>query len=187
MSISKLSFRVAYPIIIAGIFIIVVFMALNYQSADISFYIMLSILIVYIFLFGFAIGQNFSSPVKKMLKAADNLNKGDLKSRFYMESKDELGELAGVFNRIADNLEESRYETQKMKKSVDMKVRAKTQELGEVIGALEKKVQNRTIDNQRMLVKINELQQQAISREKEFVGLKNQVGALRKNQVSKNT
>lgn len=182
---SKLSFKVAYPIIIAGIFIMVVFMALNYQSADVSFYIILSTLVAYIFLFGFATGQNFSSPVKKMLEIAENLNKGNLKSRFYMEGKDELGELARAFNRVADNLEESRYETEKMEKSVDMKVRAKTQEMEEVIGALEKKVQNRTADNQRMFAKINELQQQAMAREKEFMGLKNQVGALRKNQTSK--
>lgn len=182
---SKLSFKVAYPIIIAGIFVTVIFMALNYQSADINFYIVLSTLVVYIFLFGFATGQNFSSPVKKMLEIAENLNKGNLKSRFYLESKDELGELARAFNRVADNLEESRDETQKMEKSVDMKVRAKTQEMEEIIGALEKKVQNRTTDNQRMLTRINELQQRAISREKEFVKLKDQVGALRKNQINR--
>lgn len=159
-----------------------VFIALNYQSADIRFYIVLSLLVLYIFLFGFAIGQNFSSPIKKMLEIAQNLNRGNFKSRFYLETKDEVGELARAFNKVADNLEDSHQETQKMEKSVDMKVRAKTQALEETISALEKKVQNRTMDNQRMLAKINEMQQQAAAREAEFVRLKNQAGTLKKNQ-----
>src|SRR3989344_6533344 len=133
----KLSLKIAYPIIIAGMFIMVAFIALNYQTLSLNFYVILVFLIIYIFLFGFATGQNFSTPVRKLLESADNLSKGDLKSRFYLESKDELGQLAQTFNRIADNLEESESENKTIERSVDMRVQARTQGLEETINALE--------------------------------------------------
>ena len=117
------------------------FIALNYNNLNTSFYIVFAFLAVYVFLFGFAIGQNFTAPVKKLLKRANDLSDGDLKSRFYSESKDELGQLANTFNRIADQLEESNSENEKTKKSVGIKVEAETQSLREVINALEQKVQ----------------------------------------------
>jgi hypothetical protein len=64
----SLSFKIAYPIIIAGIFIIVSFVALNYNNLNSSFYIIFSFLVVYVFLFGFATGQHVTSPVKKIIK-----------------------------------------------------------------------------------------------------------------------
>ena len=147
---ARLSLKIAYPIIIAGLFIIVSFIAVNYENFNGGFYFILVLLIIYIFLFGFAIGQNLSYPVKKLLKIADNLIRGDLKSRSYLENKDEIGELAMIFNRLADALEERRYENEKMERSVDMKVKAKTQALEETIDALEQKVKNRTFELQKM-------------------------------------
>lgn len=169
-----ISLRIAYPIIIAGLFIMVAFIALNYESLNTNFYIILFLLIVYIFLFGFAIGQNFASPVKRLLKSADNLSKGDLKSRFYLESKDELGELARVFNRIADSLEESRGETKTMEKSVDIKVQARTRALEETINALEQKIKNRTLELQRMAGELEQIKEQQNKKDNENSGLKNQ-------------
>ncbi|OGZ66919.1 MAG: hypothetical protein A3D34_02025 [Candidatus Staskawiczbacteria bacterium RIFCSPHIGHO2_02_FULL_33_16] len=175
----KLSLKIAYPIIIAGLFVIVAFVAFNYGTLTRDFYIIFFLLIVYIFLFGFATGQNFSSPVRKLLKSADSLSKGDLKSRFYLESKDELGELARVFNKIADNLQESRSETEMMEKSVDIKVQARTQPLEETIDALEQKIRNRTFEIQKTSTELEKLQKQTKLREMESTELKNQVNKLK--------
>ena len=97
---ANLSFKIAYPIIIAGFFVMVSFIALNYKNLSASFYVTLSFLAIYLFLFGFATGQNFTRPVRKLLKKADDLSKGDLKSRSYIESNDEIGQLSNVFNKI---------------------------------------------------------------------------------------
>ena len=177
---SSISLKIAYPIIIAGLFIMVAFIALNYQNLNTSFYIIFGLLIAYIFLFGFATGQHFSSPFKKLLKSADNLSKGDLKSRFYLESKDEIGELARIFNRIADDLEESRTQTQTMEKSVDIKVQARTQALEETINALEQKIKNRTVELQRMALELEKIKSQPKTREEEISNLKSQTDELRK-------
>ena len=105
---ASVSLKVAYPIIITGLFIIVVFIATAYQILDYNFYIVLVPLTVFLFLFGFAIGQKFALPVKELLKDADYLSKGNHKIRFYSENKDEFGQLAKVLNRVAEEFEDGR-------------------------------------------------------------------------------
>ncbi len=175
-----LSSKIALPIIIAGLFIMVSFVALNYENLNTAFYLIFSFITAYIFLFGFAIGQNFTAPVKKLLKKADDLSRGDLKSRFYAESKDEIGQLSNVFNKIADRLEESNSENELTKKSVGIKVEAETQSLREVIGALEQKVQNRSLELQRMVSDLEKFKEYSKTREAESEELKNQIMELKK-------
>jgi methyl-accepting chemotaxis protein len=166
MLMQTLSSKIAYPIIIAGFFVIVSYVALNFQNLTGSFYVISGFLAIYVFLFGFAIGQNFTKPVKKLLERANELSQGDLKSRFYLESKDELGQLARVFNRIADQLEESSAKNEKIEKSVGLKVEAETQSLREVIDALEKKVQNRTMEYEKMAKDLERFKQVAAEQKK---------------------
>ncbi len=175
----RLSFKIAFPIIIAGFFIMVAFIAVNYESLNVGFYSILFLLVVYIFLFGFAIGQNFASPIKKLLERADDLSKGDLKSRFYSESKDEIGQLSNVFNKIADKLEESHSETEKTEKSVGIRVEAETQSLKEIINDLERKVQNRTLEFQRVFADLEKFREYSKAKEIELTALKNQVLELK--------
>src|SRR3989344_9246005 len=174
-----LSFKIALPIIITGFFVMVAFIALNYENLNTSFYIIFFFLAAYVFLFGFAIGQNFTAPVRKLLQKADDLSKGDLKSRFYSESKDELGQLSGVFNRIADRLEESNTENEKIEKSVGIKVEAETQSLKDIINALEQKVQNRTLEVQKMVRDLEKFKEYSGEKEADSIVLKNQILELK--------
>ena len=157
----KLSFKIAYPIIIAGLFILVAFMAFNYENLNGGLYIIFLFLIVYIFLFGFATGQRFASPISKLLKRADELINGNLKSRYYLESKDEIGELARVFNKIAEEFEKNRSENEILEKSVDIKVKARTQALEETIDALEQKVRSRTMELTRISEELDQIKEQS--------------------------
>lgn len=176
----RISSRIAYPIIVSGLFIIVAFMALNYQNLNIDFYIMLPLLAIYVFFFGVAIGQNVSSPIRKLLKKAEDLSNGDFKSRLYLENKDEIGELARVFNKIANELEESKSATEKSERSVGIKVEAKTQALEETINALEQKVKNRTMELTKMVSDLENFQTQSKQKEAEAEKLKSQMMDLQK-------
>ena len=170
----QVSSKIAYPIIIAGVFIIVAIMGFNYENLNINFYIIFSILLVYIFLFGFATGQNFARPVRRMVQKAGDLSKGDLKTRFYAEGKDELGELARILNKIAEDFEESKYKNENIEKSVDIKVKARTQELEEVIRALEQKVKNRTLELQRISTELGKVKNRAGIKTEESPAIKKQ-------------
>ena len=175
----KLTSKIALPIILAGLFAIAVFIAIDYQKLELSFYIILFLLAVYVFFFGFAIGQNFSSPVKKLLDRAKELSEGNLSSRAYLETKDELAELARVFNKIADELEESHAQEESTEKSVDIKVKARTQALEETINALDQKIKNRTIELERLITKSGDLEKQAKTKEIESLELKQELNNLR--------
>jgi len=76
-----LSLKITMPVVLAGMFIMVVFLALNPTGLSMSFYIIFFLLFIFIFFYGFATGQKISMPVKKLLKRAIDLSKGDLKTR----------------------------------------------------------------------------------------------------------
>ena len=175
----KISWQIAFQVILTGIFTLVVFIAMNPTGLDASFYIIFVLLFIFIFFYGLSVGQKLAMPVKKLLKRAIDLSKGDLKTRFYLETKDEFGELAQIFNKIADELEESRNTTANSEKSIDIKVKAKTQDLQETINALEQKVKNRTIELERLLQESQKLQDSAKSKESETQDLKDEINNIK--------
>ncbi len=156
---SKLSSKVAYPIIIAGIFVIVSIVAISYDNLNASFYLIFILLIIFIFLYSIAVGQNLTSPVKKLLERADDLSKGELESRFFTESQDEIGELSTTFNKIAHKLEDSNYENEKTKKMVGLRIEVETRALRDTISNLEQKLQNKTSELQKKEVEVAELKE----------------------------
>jgi len=153
----KLVIRIAIPIILVGVFVILTLFALNYEQFNLSFYIVITLLLVFLFSFGIAIGQNLTSPVKKILDGAQELSKGNWSQRIDVETKDELSELASAFNKIAEELQDDYEQRSEMEKSVAIKVRAQTKEFQETISALEQKVKNRTIELERLTNEINKL------------------------------
>lgn len=179
---SSITSKIALPIIITGLFIITIFAALDYSRLDANFYIVFSIVTVYVFLFGFAVGQNFVSPLKKILQRAVELAKGNLSSRVYLESKDELGELAKIFNELANKLEENKSAIEAAEKGVDIKVKARTGALEETITALEQKIKNRTLELEKMINDSQKLQDGAKNKEVEILELKRQIDKLRPRQ-----
>ena len=172
---SRFAKKVALPIILAGVFAVIIFVALEYEQLDLNSYIVLLLLAVYVFAFGFATGQSFATPVEKLLKGAEDLSNGNLSSRVYLETKDELSELAQVFDKIAQQLQTSRQEEENAEKSVGVKVQARTKELEETINALEQKVKNRTIELERLVEKSGKLQSDAVNKETEVAQLKKEL------------
>ena len=157
--ISKLTLKIAIPIILVGIFAIIAFISISYQQLPTGFYFVFLFLVIFVFFSGIAIGQNVSSNIKKILEKAEELSKGNLSSRVYLETKDELSELAKAFNKIAEELQASHGQEENIEKSVAIKVQAKTKELEETIDALEQKVKNRTIELERSIEQSNKLQE----------------------------
>ena len=147
---TKLSYKIAFPIILSTIFAITIFIALDYERLTPSFYLVLLMVAIYVFFFGYATGERYASPIKELLERANRLSEGDLSDRIYLDTKDEIEELAKIYNKLAEELEESGNREKNTEKSVDIKVRAKTQALEETINALEQKVNNRTIELEKL-------------------------------------
>ena len=173
---SKLTQKIAVPIILVVLFAIAVFVAIYHDQLNWDFYVVFLFFVIYVFFFGIATGQSLSSPVKKILDRAKELSKGNLSSRIYLETKDEFAELAKAFNKIAEELETSHQNEASTEKSVDIKVKARTQALEETINALDQKVRNRTAELEKLVDKSNKLQSDAKNKETEVAQLKKELG-----------
>lgn len=178
-------FNIAFPIIIVGFFVIAVFAALNYENLTMEVYIIFTLVAIFVFLFGFAIGQKFAFPIRQLLETVEQLSRGELKSRVYLETKDEFGELAKAFNKIAEDLQKSHVVAKEAEGIADVRIRAKTQELEEVVNNLEQKVKNRAQELQKMIKEADVLQNLVKSREAEVVNLKKEIKQIKENSEEK--
>jgi len=171
----KILFRISFPIIIVGIFVIFVFIGLDYENLNVEIYAVFAIVAIFVFLFGFAIGQRLASPMRQLLEKAEKLSQGELSSRIYLETRDEFEELARAFNRIAEELEKSHAAVKTAENVADVKIRAKTQELEEEINNLEEKVKIRSQEIEKMIEESEKLREVAKNREAEIVALKKEL------------
>ncbi len=160
---------------------IVVFISVTYENLNSNFYIIIIPLTAFLFFFGFAIGQQFAIPVKELLKDADYLSKGNLKIRFSIEGQDELGQLAKVFNKVAEEFEQSNSEI----KTLDTKVKLRTQTLEQIINVLEQKIKNRALEFERAVNDLEKIEVQLKLKDTEIADLKNQTAKLSTKKVGK--
>lgn len=178
----KYSLKIAFSIITAGVFVIVAFIGYNYQNLNSGTYVILYLLTIFIFLFGLTAGQNITMPLKKLLEDADSFSKGDLKRRGNLHSKDEIGELTKIFNKIAEETEKRNDENETLKISADIKARTRILILEEVVNALERKIKNRTLEFQSIIGDSEKLKEQIRVRDREIAELKNQMGKSKKKK-----
>jgi signal transduction histidine kinase len=68
------------------------------------------------------------SPVRKLRRVSERVQKGDLTARSSLQTGDEFEELSKAFNEMLDRMEEDQLRLQKMNNSLDLKV----EELAEV-------------------------------------------------------
>jgi methyl-accepting chemotaxis protein len=83
---------------------------------------------------GLYLSKMITRPLVKLKDAAKEISSGKLDAKIQIESKDEIGDLAGNFNDMATKLKES-YET------LENKVRERTAELNEKKMELEEKIE----------------------------------------------
>jgi len=166
--------RVAFTIIVAGLFVIAAFAAVTYDTLNTNLYLILIPLTGFLFFFAFAIGTHFAQPIQKLLREATPLEKGNGRSRLYVKTTDEIGDLAKTFNKIAEKFEEHRSKLQ----TLDINVKLRTQALEEIIGVLERKVKNRTVDWHNALEELEKAHALIDIKDHEIIDLQNQLAKL---------
>ncbi|MDP2921857.1 MAG: ATP-binding protein [Candidatus Omnitrophota bacterium] len=58
------------------------------------------------FILGAILTREIAKPINRMIYASNKFSKGDFSHKIHITSKDELGELASVLNKMAENLED---------------------------------------------------------------------------------
>mgnify|MGYP001070989918 CR=1 FL=1 len=72
------------------------------------------------------------APVKELARTAQEIAKGSMDARACVTSRDEIGELAQSFNRMANRVTESQLELLRLNAELEERVRTRTRELAEL-------------------------------------------------------
>lgn len=166
---------------------VVSFAALNYQALNADMYFVLYLLLVFLLLFGIFVASHTSKPLKKIVKTAHELAEGNIHSRAYVRNNDEVGQLAGLLNKIGEKLEKANYEKATIHQAVSAKVNAIVGPLHETIEALEEKAKNRTIEFHKANEVAQKMQIDLLLKEAELVDLKGELAKLMKRKNKKVT
>lgn len=117
----------------------------TYIIAAFSVAIALSVIIVYI------ASLVLSVSIRKVRAAAFKISQGDLDQRAPVTSKDEIGDLAGTFNQMADNIEKSQEDMKKANVTLEEQGEKLKDQLEQV-----RKFQKITIDREMKMIELKE-------------------------------
>jgi signal transduction histidine kinase/DNA-binding response OmpR family regulator len=100
-----------------------------------------------IFLFGvissFVFARSLTNPIKNLVESTKKVSEGDLDQRIEVTSSDEIGELAGAFNSMLENLKKTTASRDELEREIERRKKAED-ELYEINAELERRVEQRT-------------------------------------------
>ena len=144
----------------------------------------LSVFAIYLFV------RFFLNNLLKIRKAALEVAKNNFDVKAEVKSRDEIGELADVFNGMVDNIKISRERLEKAEvelKNVNLgledRIKERTRELNELKNNLEKTVAERTKEVQIKLVELEKFKKLTIGRELKMVELKEEIEKLNNKET----
>lgn len=135
--------------------------------------------------FGYFISLSISRRLQEIRNAAAEFARGNTDIKIKATSRDEIGELAGDFNRMMEDIKESQEVLKEAKTALEIKVKARTRELEDSAKGLEKRVQERTQKLQEKIEELERFQKLTVAREVKMIELKKEVKKLKKS--GKNT
>ncbi|MBN2223208.1 MAG: HAMP domain-containing protein [Deltaproteobacteria bacterium] len=82
-------------------------------------------------LFSFALSRTITRPIKEIIRGTERIGAGDFSREITVRSRDEIGDLARSFNRMAWELSASRQFMENYNRELERKVRERSRELEE--------------------------------------------------------
>jgi methyl-accepting chemotaxis protein len=119
-------------------------------------------------------------PLKRLLDIVQEVGRGNLEVKARVGVNDEIGDLATEFNLMIDRLKLARESLQEDKKVLEIKVKARTNELEELNLSLDEKVKDRTIELQSRVEELERFHRLTVGREIKMLELKKENEKLRK-------
>jgi len=135
--------RILLPLILIGVFPIIVFISLFYPEVRTEALYVLGLTIIFVFLFGINTSKNISAPIKKIIDKTKQIKQGNLQARIEVESVDELGELAQSFNRMAAEVDRAYSLRETTNQLVNLKVKKKTKKLTKIVSQLKDEIRQK--------------------------------------------
>ena len=141
--------------------------------------IIFSIFILFISVItGLFYGKTISKSIEKLTGVAQKIAAGDIKQRAVIESKDEMGYLANVFNQMIEKIGKDQQELKEVEEKLEIRVKERTLELGTLKDNLEKIVAEKTEGLQKNVTELERFKSLAVGRELKMLELKKETTAL---------
>jgi len=138
-------------------------------------FILAGLMMIFISGISFYFSTSITNPLKNLSEAIEQISKGDLNVDMEIKSNDEIGELAGSFNKMADELRITRDQINKYSKNLENEVKSRTKELEESKKKLEAKLYESEIYSKT-----------ATDRELKMISLKQEIKDLKNKKSIKN-
>ena len=135
---------------------------------------------------GLFYGKTISKSIEKLTDVAQKIAAGDIKQRAVIESKDEMGYLANVFNQMIEKIEKDKKDLKEAEEKLEIRVKERTLELGTLKDNLEKIVTEKTEGLQKNVDELERFKSLAVGRELKMVELKKEVMELKEQLKEKN-
>lgn len=148
----------------------------SYELDDIRLEAFLTLIIVIILsFFGVAlIARSLVRPIKKLIRGAEHIAKGNFDFQIEISEKDEIGQLTKRFNEMVESLEE-KISLEEQKDTLEIQVNARTRELKELNEGLEKEVEKRTKELEKKIEEYEKINKLMVGRELKMIELKKEL------------
>jgi len=108
------------------------------RTANNSMLVTLAVIFVLLSVISLHTTRQITKPLDELTKGTEIIGKGDFTHRIDIKSKDEIGDLATAFNKMAIDLKKSREDLKKYSNELEKKVEERTKKLREKVDALER-------------------------------------------------
>lgn len=150
---------------------------------DIRMQSLLTLIIVIILsFFGVAlIARSIVRPIKKLIRGAEYIGKGNFDFQIEVSAKDEIGKLTERFNEMVSKLEE-KVSIEEQRDILEVQVNARTKELKELTEKLEKEVRERTEELEKKVKEYEKINKLMVGRELKMIELKKELRKREENE-----
>lgn len=133
---------------------------------------LLVMIVIFIGFISYYFSKRITAPLKLLAKDLGIIGKGNLRHRVKIRTGDEIEEVGGAVNKMTEELEATHFAIEESKKTLEIKVRARTQELREFAADLEEKVKERTKELQERIDELERFHRLTVGRELRMLELK---------------
>lgn len=120
-------------------------------------------------------------PMNKLTIACEQIKKGNLDIQIDNNNQTEIGELISTFNSMVSELRKSRAAAEEAKDILEIKVRARTRQLKEIIDGQEETIKSRTKELAEQIKELERFRRLTIDRELKMIQLKQKIKDLGEN------
>lgn len=156
---------------------------LTYKRINIQIGWTLAIIVALVSLVSIFIAQTIVSPIKKLVKATRAVARGELKPEIKIKTGDEIEDLANSFNKMLKELSKTQTTLEDSAKVLEIKIKARTEELEMERLSLEDKVKQRTKELEERLEELERIHRLTVGRELKMIELKEEIQNLKEKAI----